>query len=169
FVKKRTIDSLRRWQCPNHIIAALSENIEKPLANETFATMIGDQYWIRKAARVCHIEQQGESIRVLEADDKGNLWIGFERDGLGRFCVDSNSLKKISGLTNEKVMTLFHDNGDLWVGTEDGHVHRYTSATGKLDIIRKGSSDKFVKAIIRDSHDRLWMGDANGLSLFDSE
>lgn len=170
YIKERTIDSLRKWQCPNGIMEALQQNIDVPLNNGQFVALINNRYWIRKAVGVCDIDHKGDPIRVIESDNAGNLWLGFERDGLGKFDPVSKSIVKFPGIVqHEKVLTLFYDNGYLWIGTEEGHVCRYSVASEKLDRFRKDTPDKFVKAILRDSHGRLWIGDSRGLNLFHAE
>ncbi|MBN1597804.1 MAG: response regulator [Bacteroidales bacterium] len=66
-----------------------------------------------------------EQIRVLEHDGKGNLWLGFERNGISYFNTKNNSYKDYNSgafknVIGSRIIKLICDNEQLWVCSEKG-------------------------------------------------
>ena len=122
-----------------------------------------------------------DAVFVLAAADKGRLWVGT--DG-GLALLDRASGRVLRrydretqpALPDEQVRALHVErDGVLWVGTLKGGLAQL-SADGKSlrtfvsDPAVPGSlASPFVRAVLRDTEGRLWVGTASGLDLMQAE
>ncbi len=99
------------------------------------------------------------SIYALCADTNGVLWIGFERDGLGR--LEKGAYRHYTekdGLASDSVRALCRStDGSLWVATTNGVTRFYS---GKLETYRRedGLPHEVVRSIGEDSDGNIWLG-----------
>jgi len=133
-------------------------------------------------------------IWSLAVDHDGNLWLGTDIKGVGRFNREENTwvfYDTLNGLVNNRVRSIAVDGiGRLWFGTDVGvglyngrHWYRYTttdyaqwdSDSLKWDTIKKYNenekhlSNNLVHAIAADSSGSLWFGTEDGVSMLKGE
>ncbi|MCA0431166.1 MAG: SpoIIE family protein phosphatase [Bacteroidetes bacterium] len=82
------------------------------------------------------------AVVFVNEDKQGNIWFGYDSE-YGLFKLSNNKLlsfNQINGLTNERILTAFHDsNENTWVGASNG-----------LYLISKGN-----KAAVKINNDQL--------------
>ncbi len=112
----------------------------------------------------------GEAIRVMYPDDHGNLWLGFEHSGVGYYQPGCGLIKKVNAsshrLSSNEITTLFPDDSTLWIGTRSGGLYRLDLASEKLEQYPIPWASSFIKCILKDRSDRLWIGNDEGLGLY---
>lgn len=98
-------------------------------------------------------------VYSLCADLEGNIWLGFQSNGLGR--LRTRQLLTISaseGLPNDSTRSVFQDHlGNIWVGTVDGLAklsNGKTTIYQRIDGRRIGS----VRSLAEDSFGNIWLG-----------
>jgi ligand-binding sensor domain-containing protein/signal transduction histidine kinase/DNA-binding response OmpR family regulator len=106
-------------------------------------------------------------VRALQRDTMGNIWIGTSGKGLMRYHIESNSWTKFSAggppgsrLPSDRVMSLYHDGDELWVGTQGGGLSILDGKGGITNFI--GNPDYGLEAItiwdiLRDRKGRTWL------------
>lgn len=120
-----------------------------------------------------------DGILALYADHEGRIWVGTG-GGLSRFESSSNDFVNYgtaaSGtpLSDLRVRAIREDHGGaLWIGTYRGGLDRLEPDTGHLTVFRHDEKDAHslssdrVLAVLEDDQQRLWVGTADGLNLFD--
>lgn len=98
------------------------------------------------------------------AQDQKFLWIGTSGKGLTRLRLSDGSWKtfttdNLPGLTSNRIMSLFSDKNELWIGTQEGGLHIMDSqgicrSVGAL----YPDSAHTVWTIFKDSGERIWLG-----------
>lgn len=113
----------------------------------------------------------GYSVRAIETDSSGRLWVGTYGGGLSRMTSDAGSFEHFRHqpdntltISDDRVSSIFEDNdGRLWVGTTDGlnlvnkatgGAVRYTKNQG--DATSLGDND--ITTIYQDRSGLLWVG-----------
>ena len=131
----------------------------------------------------------GNSVHALTVDSAGNVWAGTgllipEDDALGLF----GGLSKFDGnnwirmpFQGATVSTLFEDRGgNIWIGTFSAGVTVLKGGNPpSIPPLIKGGRGDFttadglpsnkISAIIEDVAGRIWIGTANGISIFSIE
>lgn len=119
------------------------------------------------------------SLRCLNFDSDGNLWIGTNGNGVNIFKEDYWRFKQYQSILgndnslNSNVIRSFceAENG-VWIGTENGGLNYFDRKTGKyshyLDLsdFPKKRSTLIVLAICEDLKGQLWLGTIGGLFRF---
>jgi signal transduction histidine kinase/ligand-binding sensor domain-containing protein/DNA-binding response OmpR family regulator len=121
-------------------------------------------------------------IHSVCEDNQGNLWIGtrnglnffeFRKDKFIKLTSDSLVSNHVSG---HWINTTYCDHGGvIWVGTRDGGLNKIMIHGDGLIITNyrhlvnmpSSLSNNDVLSIFEDSNERLWIGTADGLNLFD--
>lgn len=107
----------------------------------------------------------------------GNIFMGTSK-GLYKFHDDTNSFSLFTDtLKNHKIQTMLpKKNNEIWVGTEGSGLFLIDIQTG--NILRNylnNPSDKesicsnFVRTLLTDTENRLWIGTFHGLSLLNED
>jgi ligand-binding sensor domain-containing protein/serine phosphatase RsbU (regulator of sigma subunit) len=108
-----------------------------------------------------HLE--GDRVRFIEEDNKGNIWISAE--GQGVFTYTRSGHFSFEPLVNRNLshgqiigMCIDSDN-NLWVGTLDGLVY-FEIDNRKVDKLSQvsGLAGSEVSAVYADSKDHIWVG-----------
>ncbi len=120
---------------------------------------------------------QGNLVRVIKEDHKGNLLIGTETGGLNVFNRETETfsfpLKNLQEFNFKEISVndiVINQNNDLWLATDFNIL--------KLDTLHQVSilnyknkeislSGRFVRTIKLDSSKQLWIGTNDGLFLYD--
>jgi len=123
----------------------------------------------------------GDGILALYADLEGRIWVGTG-GGLSSYEVSSNDFVNYgtaaSGtpLSDLRVRAIREDHGGaLWIGTYRGGLDRLEPDTGRLTVFRHDEKDAHslssdrVLTVLEDNEQRLWVGTAAGLNLFDQK
>ncbi len=123
-------------------------------------------------------------VRDLMIDSADNLWIGTRGGGLNRIDLkppkfDTYRAGEPDGLlSHERVWAISEaEDGAIWVGTSRG-LDRIQPAQEAIPASVESFSHRpedptsllpgTVRALLRDSQNRLWIGTENGLSVYDS-
>ncbi|MCB1044070.1 MAG: response regulator [Acidobacteria bacterium] len=117
-------------------------------------------------------------LSVFE-DQKGELWVGTKDEGVFHQTDAAwriYSKESDTGIQHNDVSTMIQSpDGDFWIGTDGGGLHRYDSATGRFDVhtLPKPLADvgsNEVTVIVARDDGRIWVGfDGGGLALFGPE
>ncbi|MBT1064043.1 EAL domain-containing protein [Bowmanella sp. Y26] len=119
-----------------------------------------------------------DSIRELEKDQYGNLWLGTNSDGAFRWSVSSLAFRSLhrssrygQQLNHDLVWTLAEDkDNSFWIGTEHG-LSRYVDSSGEIESIwpdtEEHSWENSILGIYPAAHGRLWLALPSGLKIFD--
>jgi ligand-binding sensor domain-containing protein/two-component sensor histidine kinase len=98
-------------------------------------------------------------VYSLCSDREGNIWLGFQSNGLGRLRTKQLlTLAASDGLPNDSTRSVFQDSkGNVWIGTVDG-VARYQN--GKLTNYQtlNGARIGSVRSLAEDSRGNIWIG-----------
>ncbi len=119
-------------------------------------------------------------VRSITTDNKGAVWIGTSGKGLTQYEPENNSWQTFTvglagknGISSNRIMSLFIDDDDLWIGTqEDGLILRNENGdfsqfntTSKIPL-----SANTVWDIFKDSKNNIWLGTREqGLIQFDKK
>ena len=135
-------------------------------SNQTF------QHWKQpKACQNCDY-----SVKSLAEDDKGNLWVGDEFQGLyyfipstGKFTKTPLSASNENALPSEFINDIYYLNGVLWVGTDNGltvlDTHTKPFKKIPLDVTDTYSINKMcIWKIYNDHNGSIWLS-TNGSGL----
>ncbi|MGO2357237.1 MAG: ligand-binding sensor domain-containing protein [Mesonia sp.] len=102
-------------------------------------------------------------INDIIGDDKGNLWMGTEGEGViyyNQYQKKFNTLKiRLKEYPNHENISPFQflaQDDDLWIGTELGMV-KYTEATQEFKLYEQAKKN-LIYTIRKDKEDRIWAG-----------
>ena len=109
------------------------------------------------------------TVTAMVTDTQGNLWIGYNNNGLtcmsddGRVLHDGN---RESGY----ISCLFRDSKDrIWAGFPNGGIAQLNTQTGQLTTIVSNDNSN-ISAIAEDKHGRIYFSElGNGFSRFDPD
>ena len=109
------------------------------------------------------------SVYALEQTPDGYLWVAT-LDGLVRFDgarMTTFARSEFPALGSNRILALQVDGaGDLWIGTEDGGVARFSGGAFHTFGAADGLPDRFVPALAADGS-ATWAVTARGLARFD--
>lgn len=113
------------------------------------------------------------TINALLEDTNQNLWIGT---GVG-VCIynrEKDNFKQFRDLGTIYISSLYEDqNKNIWIGTLGAGLFVYDP---KMDSVynyfyytedNNSVTSNFINSIAADSHGRIWLGNRNGLNVFD--
>ncbi|HVV06415.1 MAG TPA: two-component regulator propeller domain-containing protein [Puia sp.] len=113
-----------------------------------------------------------QSIRCMEADNQGNLWISAF-DGLYRYNTSTNSLTKLCNHLPDKLLSgnilslAFGRDKQLWMGTEGRGIAVLDPLTRRIrqmspDKAQSSLSSRIIYSIYEDREHRKWIGTYKG-------
>ncbi len=119
----------------------------------------------------------GDIIDILK-DDKGNIWVGSNKGGIGRLDVEKNVFKQyifnadIAGtLSSNSIKDIFQDtNGTIWIATTEG-LNRYNADTDDFDVFNKENYLPLdvIYGILEDNNNNLWLSTNEGICRFNPQ
>lgn len=96
--------------------------------------------------------------------DKQFLWIGTSGKGLTRYSLSDGSWKtftteNLSGLTSNRIMSLYHFKNELWIGSQEGGLH-ILDKSGQCRTVHSTHPKvpHTIWTLYKDSQGRMWMG-----------
>jgi ligand-binding sensor domain-containing protein len=120
-------------------------------------------------------------LRSIFLDKTGRIWLGTNAGGLVLFLPDENSSYEYKAdpfdpnkLQSNSVLGMFQDySGMIWLATT-ASAERFNPDESKFqhylppgDLSHVGITHKWIRAIVEDSLNRLWIGSLNGVYVFD--
>jgi signal transduction histidine kinase/ligand-binding sensor domain-containing protein/CheY-like chemotaxis protein/AraC-like DNA-binding protein len=125
-----------------------------------------DSYTLRNA------DNPLKSIKALQTDSKGNIWIGTFTAGIWVKTPGSPDFRQLEYMNNrqEQIYSLAEDGPKMWIGSGTTGLHSYTLATGETERFYlqgnnpKSLSNNSVRSVVRDKQGNLWVGTMNGLN-----
>lgn len=119
---------------------------------------------------VQQIPGRGRLTAMLQ-DRRGQLWLGTENHGLLRL-TDEHGLERLPenlDLPGGRITQLFEDaEGSIWAGANGG-LFRLRETLFSNYTRRDGLNADYVRTVMQDSQQRLWIGSAGGLNWLDSK
>lgn len=112
-------------------------------------------------------------VMSIAGGKDGAIWIGTWSGGLNRLSRERGTNAFISPELKSPVVTLYEDQGTLWVGLRGGGFVKATIKNDSLDVqsfrVKDGRclSSDFINCIFEDHAGGLWVGSEGGLDLFD--
>ncbi|MBU2945469.1 hybrid sensor histidine kinase/response regulator transcription factor [Zobellia uliginosa] len=115
-------------------------------------------------------------VLAIHQDSYGYIWIGTD-DGLNRY--DGRNFKKFKpspknpyAISGNLISTIAEDSlGNLWIGTSGYGINFYERNTGRFYVLTTGKNNTsglasdFIRSIIVDRKNRLWIGTTKGLQV----
>lgn len=184
-ITTETINNLKERGLPEKVLAALRKLQDKVFeGSESLLALLAkelpDQELDPYKAAIfasAKIVTTAENIRSLESGDKQQLWLGFERQGLGLFDVVKKRLlrtfrhseTKPNSLSSDEIITLQASGEQLWIGTRSGGLNRFDTKKETFYRYPHTIERSYIKCLFRDSKNIVWFGDGEGLVRYDSE
>jgi len=115
-------------------------------------------------------------INALFEDERGDVWLGLSPNGLvryvraeNRFLVASDAPEAPKVLRDFPVYAIAEKEG-LWIGTDGGGLV-HLSPEGRYQVYdrRRGLLNDHVGSVLAGEGNRIWVGNAEGLSSFTPE
>ncbi|MCV9385539.1 two-component regulator propeller domain-containing protein [Reichenbachiella ulvae] len=122
-------------------------------------------------------ESIGGDVRIMEPDEKGNIWLGTA-NGVYYLTVDRanneytakryiNVPEDANSLSENAISCIYQSTkGQVWIGTENRGLNLYVPADDKFAVFDKesGLPSNAIKSIEADKEGNLWISSAKGLS-----
>ncbi len=111
-------------------------------------------------------------LNFIFEDSQHNIWIGSENEGLNCYnpkTKEIRSYKTPITINSNNISTINEDSqGNIYVGTLTKGLSKYDPESDKFHPIRhKGNSQLFIKSLVVDDDDRLYIGtDGQGLMTY---
>ncbi len=105
------------------------------------------------------------SVPALHEDREGNLWVGYESEGLARRAPNGKiqQFRESDGLPGPGVYAIWKDDdGVLWLGGRHG-LARWEGENHWVVPAECGFGEIPVTQIVEDEQKRLWLGTPNGV------
>ncbi len=120
----------------------------------------------------------GLGVWLIHEDRRGDLWFGgwggsahlVKYNPSTREARQYAAASADSASTGDAARTIYEDStGILWIGTWGGGLKRYDPESDSFSVITEqdGLSNNFVKGILADAADRLWISTERGLTRYD--
>ncbi|UKT64936.1 hybrid sensor histidine kinase/response regulator transcription factor [Pedobacter mucosus] len=136
----------------------------------------------KKVTNFISHQQSGMFVHAICKDREGNLWSGSAA-GLRRFSAKdgktlpvSSKLEAQLNVPVKRIVSIKEDlEGDIWFGTEDSGLFWYQKSTGECinfshtDYNSNSILSDFVRDILANKPNELWIGTRSGLSVFNKQ
>lgn len=108
------------------------------------------------------------SISSIVQTRDSYLWLATQ-EGLVRFDGMTFTVfdkKNVGAMKSNQIWSLFEDkDGNLWMGTSNAGVLRYSKGQFTLFTKKDGFNNDFTHAIVQDEHGTIWFGTDGGLTV----
>jgi len=136
-----------------------------------------------KISRISFPEKMDRLVGQIFIDSRGWLWIATKRDGVitydpeeerfNRFFLDEGGQPIMPHISSHTFTIVEDHQKRIWLGTEGSGVYIYDPGTGQLTNHQfdprspESLSDNTVRYMMKDNHDRIWIGTFNGVNVYD--
>ena len=105
------------------------------------------------------------SVRAIQEDAAGTLWIGTSNGGVARLSQGRfTTITTKDGLSSNVVRSLYADQqGSVWIGTLGGGLNRLKNGRITVYMTRNGLFDDVIWLILEDGQGNLWMSSSRGI------
>lgn len=101
------------------------------------------------------------AVRSIYEDNKGNLWVGSNDEGLARISPDGIKMFDVkNGLPNNSVRDIIEDHdGNIWIGTADGvvYIDKDENICCPQGLENFDAEHILVQALYCDTAGRVWI------------
>ncbi len=132
--------------------------------NIWLGTAHGIQIWNRSTGSITPFttpfDRTGLQIKVLQQNDRGNLWIG-SRAGLYEYIPGTKSWNKLPVENDQEIQVeqlTQSEDGETWVGTRFSGVFKIKNDTLIAFTDNSQLSDIRIRSLYKDSEGILWVG-----------
>jgi signal transduction histidine kinase/CheY-like chemotaxis protein/ligand-binding sensor domain-containing protein len=139
-------------------------------------TTLGIVYLDRNEAAFHYIKTQSKLVNAFAARGP-EIFVGTDGGGVEIYDTRSGATRPFPGNKLLKSLTVVCEytdrDGNLWIGTYNGGLHRYDFTTGKMTYFQAGAGDaklshNAVYSIDEDARGNLWVGTlGGGLNIID--
>ena len=130
-------------------------------------------HYMESVISTVEIGNFGAPIKALEFDNIDQLWLGFEKAGIGVFQPGVGIISRLDAensiLNVAEVTHLYRDGGQLWVCTDEVEAFSVDFLTREVKRYRVPWATSSIKSIFRDRNNQLWIGNGEGLGLYDEQ
>ena len=112
------------------------------------------------------------NVRSIASDKTGNLWIGYERDGIGMLDIKKELFSHyplpayIQKTSGENAIQFMLDEGDnLWLGSRFSGILLFNKHTKQYRSLNNKEIDPRVTYLLPD-HGNIWIATKNGLYIY---
>ena len=113
-----------------------------------------------------------KEIRAIHEDKEGNLWIGTWK-GLNRFNRNTEKFRNYqyskndsSTISDNKIISIYEEDGYLWLGTYGNGLNKFDTKSGKAVRYESNITANHVYGIAGYKNE-LWLSTEKGLLVFD--
>lgn len=114
------------------------------------------------------------NVNCVYQDDHGILWLGTATGGVNKADLKAKPFNSFTIIAKNKtsvftpVRAISVDANSVWIGTQDDGVLYIDRKTNKERWFRDELAGTNVRAVFRDSHGNIWIGDRLGLDRYDT-
>jgi signal transduction histidine kinase/ligand-binding sensor domain-containing protein len=161
-VKRWKDGKVTTYTWPHYLSPGINQLQEDPQSNLWVATERGVSR-LRNGQFEAVPLGEGEAnlgvVYSLYGDREGNMWIGFQSNGLGRLRIRQLfTISASDGLPNDSTRSVFQDSkGNIWIGTVDGFA-RYRNGQSTNYQTVNGSPIGSVRSLSEDANGQIWIG-----------
>ncbi len=174
-LESRSLQKLKNQGVDHEVVETVREIMDSVFHNESQlikalqALLTPDQVqqYGDQILRSANVKRNAEHIRVLEPDNMGNLWIGYESNGLSYFNPNTNYLKSYHHVldkinkSSQEVGDLLVDQEALWIGFKDGSFYQIKGE--QIAEVQLSGTPGCIQTIYKDHQENIWVGDNSGL------
>jgi signal transduction histidine kinase/ligand-binding sensor domain-containing protein/DNA-binding response OmpR family regulator len=116
-----------------------------------------------------------KNIRSISSDKQGNLWIGYERDGLGMLDIKKGIFthyplpartQKVPG--DNSIQFILDEGNELWLASRFSGILVFNKTTKQYRSLNSKQLDPRVNYLLPD-HGNIWIATKNGLYAYSKQ
>ncbi|MBI9039038.1 MAG: hypothetical protein JEY97_12965 [Bacteroidales bacterium] len=116
-----------------------------------------------------------KTVRTIYKDNHGNILIGYDHGGIGKFDLNEKRVEKFDIISDLKdfnnfnpVNCIYNDKGNkYWIATSNGLIeYNSTENNFKLFTEADGLPNSHIYGILPDEEDNLWLSTNSGISCY---
>jgi signal transduction histidine kinase/ligand-binding sensor domain-containing protein/DNA-binding response OmpR family regulator len=113
---------------------------------------------------------QDINLRSIKKDKNGNLWIGYERDGLGMYNIKTGTffhfplpLDLYNGSRDNAINSILEVDNEIWLATRFSGILVFNTITKSYRSLNLKNIDKRINFLLPDINNTVWIATKNGL------
>jgi signal transduction histidine kinase/ligand-binding sensor domain-containing protein/DNA-binding response OmpR family regulator len=110
------------------------------------------------------------NLRSIAADKQGNLWIGYERDGLGMLNISNETFyhfplpqKLIKWTGDNAINYILEVDNELWLATRFAGIFVFNRKTEEYRRLETKFMDQRITYLLPDKNNIIWIATKSGL------